>query len=230
MNMATGMAEPTLASDINGALALQKLLLCFIAVYERQVLCRAFTFMFHNYLEGQEDFDTCVNQSLKYNTLSPHGIACTLRPYLHLAYQKGYLTPEDCEESAFAARVIQLFPSVHAKWEEAGEKGAREWIMEYVFEMLTDPQVVAEEALLAGDVSEERGSSGSDASSDGGEGQDVVSMEEEEQEETPFQCMCDFCEEMRSYDIINLDAIQSKDPLDAIIINGMKKALRKTLD
>ena len=219
-----------------------QILLCFLAVYERQVLCRAFTYMYHNYLESEEDFDKCTILSLKYSTLSPHGIAVVLRPYLQLAMGQGFLTPEDCEDNVFAYRVHSLFPSVYKEWKTKGEEAAQAMVMKYVFEILTDPIVATQEALLAGDVDQDEDDQDVDQDEDD---QDVDQDEDDQdadqdkddqggddqgddqdEDQDDFECLCDFCEEFRSFDTVNLNDINPSDPIDAVIINGMKKALK----
>lgn len=222
MKMQTGMAE-TVDTTIN-QVALQKLLLCFVAVYERQVLSKTFTYMHHNGCEDEDAFNDTLKRSLKFSTLSPIGIAAVLRPYLSHAYAEGVLLESDCDNNAFALKALSLFPQVHTQWERGGQAGARQWVMQYVFEMLSSTQAVMDEAIMAGDVdppaADGEGANGAD------EEMEVDDDEEEWDSEEVEECICDLCEEMRAYDEVDLDSIQPEPgSLDAIIINGMKRAL-----
>jgi hypothetical protein len=91
---------------------------------------------------------------------------------------------------------------------------------------LTDPNAVTEEALLAGDVdadSVENSQEGEDNS------QEASDDEDEKDDDEPLEeveCTCDFCEEMRSYDGLDLNSLNPTESLDKIILNGMRKALR----
>lgn len=236
--MQTGMAEVPDAT-IN-AVALQKLLICFMAVYQRQILSRAFVYMFHNNEEDNEEgqFGKAVRRGLKYSTLSPNGIAARLRPYILHAYSEGLLTEEECDNDPFALKALSLFPEVHQAWEYAGETGAKKWCMEYVFELLSSSDAVAEEALLGGDMSigedhddEYDGSDNGDADDgnnnhDGNNTHDDDIATGDEDSDEVGQCSCTICEEMRGFDDIDVDAIPAGEGLDAIIINGMKHALK----
>lgn len=210
--MSTGLGEAVVPQDV----AMQKLLLCFIVVYERQILSRAFTYMFHND-SAPEEFDNCMHLSMKFSTLSPNGIAAELRPYLQKAHAQGYLEPEDCD-NAFSKCAIDLFPKIHAEWDSKGEVVAKKWAMSHVFQLLTDPNAVAEEALLAGDVDEWESGELEEPS--------LEEQSEEQESEEDYECTCDLCEEMRTYATVDLDALETSDPLDRIIIEGMKKALK----
>jgi hypothetical protein len=206
--------------------ALQKLLLCFLATYLRQMLSKCLLFMYHNGSEDETTFMNALQLSLKYSTLSPNGIAFILRPYLHLAYEQGYLQEEDCEGNEFAARTLALFTQIHNVWECQGEAQARTWMLTYVYEILSDAQVATEEALLAGDISqEELNEEASDNDEEMVEDDEMV--EDEGMEDSIEECTCDFCEEMRTLDTLDIDQVDSTDPIDQIIIHGMKGALTK---
>lgn len=203
---------------------MMKLVLGFIAVFERQVICRAITFMYHNNIQGQEGFDACTKESLKFSTLSPKGIACALRPYLMLAYDQGMLREEDCDDNVFAKRALSLFPQIHAAWENGTEVSAQKWVEEYVMQILTEPSVCCEEALLAGDVDAPSEDDDSDGEEDYG---DSAEPDEDEAEEEEVECACDFCEEFRGYADVDMDQVVGHSPIDDILIGSVKQALVK---
>lgn len=237
MRMATGTGDLTGGGSVAESLPMKKLLLCFIAVYERQILCRAFTYMFHNQLEDEDAFNSSVKRSLVYSTLSPLGIAAELRPYLQHAQALGYLLPDDCNDNPFALRALSLYPRVHEAWTRltvneqgdlapAGEAGARSWVLEYVFQMLTDSNAVAEEALLAGDVDDDVEEEENSQEEENSRDADDSMSEEDDEPLEEVECTCDFCEEMRSYDTLDLNSLNPTESLDRIIVQGMRKALR----
>jgi len=251
MKLRTGLLD----MDTTVPEIVKQLTVCFLALFNRQCISKAFIYMYHNGPEYDDEddveaeaeaaaFNDALIRALKYNTLSPNGIGAKLKPSLALAHSKGYLEPEDYEDNKYATRaVLVIFPILCNAWQRGGELAARAWVLEYSMEMFADAQTVANEALWAedidedemegmiGDLSDESSSivdyldhDGEIAENETGEIRTGDEMEIDNQEEQ-VECDCDLCEEMRSYDNLNLENIQSSDPLDNLMINGLKKAL-----
>jgi hypothetical protein len=170
----------------------------------------------------EEEFNQAMNLAMKYAVLSANGVGAELKPYLTLAFSQGFLRPAQCAESDMATKVVvDIYPQVHAVWQQGGEEAAKTFIVDYAMQMLTDPDVVAEEALLAGDMDDDESADDSRAESmdddqddDGaGDGEDGT-------------CNCDFCVEMRAMDLIDLSTIESSDPLDRMMIQGLASVLQ----
>lgn len=219
--MKTGLADTYAAPP---TAPLMKLLLGFLVVFQRQVYARGLTFLYHNGQQGQANFDKAVLDSLKFSTLSPNGVACALRPYLHLAFDQGYLSEEDCGDNEFALRALSFFPQVHAAWEKGGEKGALTWVHETALQILTDSDVLRDEALLAGDVDDDDEDENME---DGIEDDNMSDDESDESEIEEIECTCDFCEEFRGYRSVDMAQIKGDGPVDEIIIGSVKRALVK---
>ena len=162
---------------------------------------------------------------------------------------QGYLAPKDYKKNKFAKRAVELYSNVHHEWQMGGEKQAQKFANDYAMLMFTDSAVVAEEALIAGDidadeaekitndqdddsyVNEEEGSNSSTGNnSQESEGNDGQEDEVNDEEEKVGGCGCEFCSEMRGYDDLDLDSIVTDDPLDNLMISGLKAALGKHTD
>lgn len=230
MKMRTGLID----MDGTVPMIVKELTICFLALFNRQCISKAFIYLYHNgptevEEEEKEDkeedeaeaFNEALIRALKYGVLSPSGIGAELKPYLQLAHAKdGLLVPEDYEENKFATRAVQeIFPQLHAVWQQSGEIGARAWVLQYAMEMFVSAEVVATEALFAGDVDED------EADHMIGESEEAESQEDQVSEDDAGQCECDFCEGMRAYDNIDLNTIQSSDPLDMLLIGSLGRAL-----
>jgi hypothetical protein len=246
-----GMKMRTGVLDMDFAIPeiVKKLTVCFLALFNRQCISKAFVYLYHNGPEEDEEetgnqvaetsqddgkigseenaFNQALIRSLKYGTLSPHGIGAELKPYLQLAHSKGYLEPEDYEDNQYATRVVQeIFPQVDAEWKKNGELGAKEWVMQYCLKLFLDAELIASEAAWAGDISENDDMLGN-VSEDQDDSSIIEEMEESDNNDDADTCMCDFCEEMRLYDNVDLANIKTNDPLDNLMINSLKNALLK---
>jgi len=221
MKMQTGLLEGGVGT------AVRELTTCFLAVFNRQCLSKAFLYMYHQDEEEVEAFNQAVIRGLKYGTLSPRGIGAELKPYMELAMEKGFLAPEDYEGNAFATRAVQeLYPLVHAAWQRGGEEAAKKWAFQYAMEMLTNPEAVADEALLAGDMSDAEPEQDDELE----EPDDAGDDEPEESEEQATECDCEFCQEMRAFDHVDLNNLHSDDPLAALMISGLRNALALSIE
>lgn len=241
----------------------KQLTVCFLALFNRQCLSKAFLYMYHNgpQLDESEDdiggesqenvdtvaaqtaksFDVAMVRALKYGALSPNGVGAKLKPYLQLAHTKGYLQPEDYEDSEFATRAVQeIYPNVLAAWKSGGELAAKKWILQYSMQMLVNPELVATEAQWAGDIDEDEveamiGVSHDDDSHEAmeesieedlaEEDQADVDVDVEEDDNGDVDCDCEICVEMRLYDDVDLGKIQTNDPLDMLMIESLRNAL-----
>lgn len=248
MKMRTGVLE----MDIRVPEIVQQLTVSFLALFNRQCLSKAFLYMYHNGTNGvhadhDEDafensdeaaavatevqaFDTALIRALKYGGLSPNGVGAKLKPYLQLAHAKGYLQPEDYEDSEFATRAVQeIYPQVLAAWKAGGELAAKKWILQYSMQMLVNPELVATEAQWAGDIAEDEADAMIGASQEDDAESDAESDEGEDGPDAdgPIggECDCDFCEEMRLYDHVDLAKIETSDPLDMLMIESLRNAL-----
>lgn len=238
-NMRSGLVSP----DGGLSLAVKELLYCFIAIFNRQCISKAFLYMFHNGLESAEDFNAAIIKGLKYGSLSQNGVGAKLKPHLQLAFSQGFLTKKDCRDSPYAERALELYIQVHSAWQNGGEDQVKLFVEEYAMSMLEDPAAIAQEALLAGDVDEEEAEViANDTIDEALDAQGEGSEEEEEDDEEPLgkrpeccgertnigfvdECECDVCTEMRAFDELDMDSLHSDDPLENLMISGLRNAL-----
>lgn len=224
MKMRTGVLdmEPTMT------IAVKELLTAFIAVFNRQCLSKGFLYLFHNNLDSAPDFNESVIRGLKYGALSSNGIGAEIKPFLKLAMEQGFLSPDDCEGNPFALKALDIYSQVHAEFQRGGQETASNWAFEYAMLMLTDPNVVADEALLANDIDEEMAR---EIYAEGEEGAPGTGDESENSENSDIdECDCEFCNEMRSFDNVDLTTISPEDPMDAWVINSLGAALLKHMN
>lgn len=238
MRMQTGIMEGLAGQQ--HPVAVRELMMCFLTVFNRQCLSKAFVFMFHQEpdLEAPEDpeeevdpevaektteaFNQAVLRGMKYGTLSPNGIGAHLKPYLELAISQGFLAKKDYRDSPLVTHAVEvLYPQVHAAWQVGGEAAAQEWSLKHCMDMFLDPEAVNDDAVLAGDVS--------DVASDDDEESANVSEDEEdlEEDETAGGCQCEMCIEMQSMDSVDLDALDPVDPLDRLLLESLRNAVKR---
>jgi len=265
MNFPLRAGRSKIANQEGGSVAVKELTACLLAVFNRQCISKAFVYMFHNEplfdddrdeedgddmdeeddetaIDAQESFNVALVRGMKYGVLSPNGIGAKLKPYMEKVLQQGYLTPADYESSVFATHAVcNLYPLVHAAWQAGGESGVKQWSLAYSMEILTDPNVVVEEALLAADLNDDGTSEGSEGEPDSSiENLDKTNTDKmessvstaadavesmEESSDTDAECRCEFCVEMRSMDNIDLGQIESDDPLSRLMIASLQGAI-----
>lgn len=199
----------------------QEMITCIIAVNGRQVIAKALLFMYHNMTDGVKDLLLAFRMSMTYAFLSPNGISHHLKKYLTLVMQQGYLSPDDCEESVFAKRALDLYPQVHGVFLEKGTNGLSEFLSLYVGKAWQDSSVTAEELLVSGDLNEDEAKVvANEEEEEDGEIEESDEEEEYDEEEGEEEmgdndlCDCEFCEEMRSMLEVDMDSIRLTDPFE----------------
>jgi hypothetical protein len=227
-----------------------EILACFIVVNGRQIFSKALLYLHHNQMETFEELQTANNLSMIYAILSPNGISHQLKKYLHLIYDKGYLTPEECEDNVFAKRALELYPLAHERFLKSGREGLQEFVNEKVLEIYQNELASVEELMLSGDLTdgdfdsaeeiEEEMDDDQDSEQAGDEinGEDGEQVEDQENDAFGAEdegekvasedyCDCEFCVEMREYGKIDLDSLKLEDPSDQRYLDLLKQQLRR---
>lgn len=225
-----------LVGEVEAPPATQELLACFTAVNGRQILAKSLLYVYHNELGTFQDLQESSRLAMIYAILSPNGISHQLKKFLRLIYEKGYLTPEDCEDSVFAKRALELYPLAHEYFQKSGKQGLHQFLDDYVSAVWKDPAVSAQELLLSGDLDEDEVENfveedDEDLDEEEEDEENVEendgSQENKDDSEGPFECDCEFCEEMRELTKVDLENLKLDDPNDQRYLDLLKKQLRK---
>lgn len=216
--------------------AVLELCACLTAVNGRQIIAKALLYVFHNGLESAKEVIDSFRMSLIYAFVSPNGISHHLKKYLSIVAEQGYLTEENCQDSVFAKRALELYPRVHELYQKKGKAGLSEFVTAYVGEAWVDTKVTAEELLISGDLDEAEAEELENAESSLEEDEDVDEDDEEQEdvndvdeEEDVGPCDCEFCEEMRTMVNLDLDSIKMSSAYEQQQWDSLKETVKRLL-